>query len=249
MDIKIALLTEGGLVDNNEYMHIYNDEIKEEVRLLRMSGLSIGQIQKLKNIPRTTIRDWIAATSLTPHQQADIKKRVIAMLQKGRIEAQRVQTEKRNRLIKQLMEEGIRDVGKLNTRDIFVIGIGLYWAEGFKNLHERRLGFCNSDPGMMQFYVQWLETCFSVEKKNLIARLTLNKLYEKRTRELETYWSKTTGIPLSQFTKPFYQTSIWKKQFNTENYHGVLRIHVKDSLELLLKMRGWIEGLKENVLK
>jgi len=50
---------------------------------------------------------------------------------------------------------------------------------------------------------------------------------------------------LSQFTKPFYQHTQWKKQYNTENYYGVLRIHVKDSLNQLFTMRGWIQGLKE----
>ena len=49
---------------------------------------------------------------------------------------------------------------------------------------------------------------------------------------------------MNRFTKTFYQNTAWKKQYNTDNYHGVLRIHVKDSLNCLLTMRGWIQGMK-----
>ncbi len=130
-------------------------------------------------------------------------------------------------------------------RELFIAGIALYWSEGFKSNHEHRLGFCNSDPNMIIFYLHWLEKSLGI-KKDIIARVTLNNSYKTKTREIEAYWSSITGIPVSQFTKPFYQKSQCKKQYNTDNYYGVLRIHVKNSLEYLFKMKGWIEGLKIN---
>jgi hypothetical protein len=128
-------------------------------------------------------------------------------------------------------------------------GIALYWGEGFKNKHEHRLGFCNSDPEMIKFYIKWLEKSFSVKKDSIIARLTLNESYKEKTEKIENYWGKVTGISKSQFTKTFYQKTKWKKQYKENNYHGVLRIHVKDSLDLLLLMRGFIERMKLSVIK
>lgn len=209
-----------------------------------VEGLSLGQIQKITGVPKTTIRDWVVDIALTEKQVLDLKTLSNKQLQAGRIKAQLANKEKRIKKEKDLLELGKQEIGQLNSKELLIAGVALYWAEGFKNRHESRLGFCNTDPTMIKFYLHWLEKSFSIGKRDLVARLTLNTSYEKKTGEIERYWSELTGIPLSQFTKPFYQKTIWKKQFTTENYYGVLRIHVKDSLDNLLKMRGWIEGLR-----
>ena len=225
-------------------MKIYSPSVKDEVRNLRLSGLSLNEIHEVKAIPKTTIRGWIKHIKLSGEQRKKFKERTLDRLQKGRIKAQLLQKEKRLRNEKDLMQKGIQKVGKLSKRELFIAGVALYWAEGFKNKYEHRLGFCNSDPLMMKFYVRWLEACLDIKKDQLVARVTLNKSYEPKIKEIEKYWSEFLDISLSQFTKPFYQNSIWKKEFNTDIYKGVLRIHVKDSLNDLLKMKGWIEGLK-----
>ncbi len=221
----------------------YDSVIKDEVRRLRRNGLSLSQIYEKTKVPITTIRSWISSITLSKEQKETLINRTQKALQRGRIKAQRLKKEKRAILEKTLLSKGIREIGKLSSREFFFIGIALYWAEGFKNKHERRLGFCNSDPAMIKFYVTWLEKALSIKKKNLIVRLTLNIYYKNKTRELEEYWSRITAIPLRQFTKPFYQNSLWKRQYNTDTYRGVLRIHVKNSLDYLLTMRGWIKGL------
>ncbi len=221
----------------------YDLMIKEEVRRLRRNGLSLSQIYEKTKVPITTIRSWISSIVLSKDQKNALRDRTQRALQGGRIKAQRLKKEKRAILEKTLLNKGIREIGKLSSREFFLIGVGLYWAEGFKNKHERRLGFCNSDPTMIKFYITWLEKALNIKRKDLIARLTLNIYHKNKTLELEKYWSRITSIPLSQFTKPFYQNSLWKKQYNVDTYRGVLRIHVKNSLDYLLKMRGWIKGL------
>lgn len=224
-------------------MH-YNQDTKNQVRHLRQKGLSLGLIFQTTAVPRTTIRTWIKDIVLSKHQTEALKNRVQKALQKGRIKSQRIQKDKKLKNEKNLMEIGINEIGELSSRDFLIAGASLYWAEGFKNKHEHRLGFCNSDPSMVKFYIHWLEKYLGINKNELIARLTLNYSYRYKINDMQNYWAKTIGIPLNQFTKPFFQTSKWKKHYNTENYHGVLRIHVKDSLDRLLKMKGWIEGLK-----
>ncbi|MDO8583117.1 MAG: hypothetical protein Q7R51_01150 [bacterium] len=222
----------------------YNQSIKDKVRYLRSKGFSLGQISQETDIPRTTIRTWIKDIILSKKQTETLKERVQKNLQKGRIKFQKIQGYKRQRNEKILMENGINEIGQLSSRDFLIAGASLYWAEGFKNKHEHRLGFCNSDPLMIKFYIYWLEKCLGISKDQLIARLTLNYTYKDSAEKMQDFWTKIIGLSSSQFTKPFFQTSKWKKQYNTKNYHGVLRIHVKDSLNHLLKMKGWIEGLK-----
>ena len=222
----------------------YKQDVKDKVRYLRQKGFSLGQIFQETNVPRTTIRTWIKDIVLSQNQVQVLKNRVQKALQKGRIESQRIQKDKRQENEKRLMKSGINEIGQLSPRDFLIAGTSLYWAEGFKNRHEHRLGFCNSDPSMVKFYVRWLEKYLGIKKNQLVARLTLNYLYKDKVNEMQSFWAQTIGISLGQFTKPFFQTSKWKKQYNTNNYHGVLRIHVKESLDRLLKMKGWIEGLK-----
>jgi len=222
----------------------YNQDIKDKVRHLRQKGFSLGQIFNATNVPRTTIRTWIKDIVLSKDQVQILKDRVQKALQGGRIKSQKIKKNQRDKNENKLIKTGINEIGELSPRDFLISGVSLYWAEGLKNKHEHRLGFCNSDPFMVKFYIHWLEKYLDIDKKQLIARLTLNCLYKDKVNEMQTFWSKTIGIPLGQFTKPFFQTSKWKKQYNTTNYHGALRIHVKESLDRLLKMKGWIEGLK-----
>lgn len=224
-------------------MH-YKQDIKDKVRYLRQKGFSLGQIYQGTNVPRTTIRTWIKDIILSKNQTEALRNRVQKALQKGRVKSQKIQRVKRLKNEKKLMESGINEIGQLSPRDFLIAGVSLYWAEGFKNRHEHRLGFCNSDPHMVKFYIHWLEKYLSVSRNQLVVRLTLNNLYKDKVNEMQSFWAKVIGISLSQFAKPFFQTSKWKKQYSTSNYHGVLRIHVKESLDHLLKMKGWIEGLK-----
>lgn len=100
---------------------------------------------------------------------------------------------------------------------------------------------------MVRFYIKWLEEVLGVEKKDITARLTVNVSYKDKVTEIEEYWATTTGIPSNQFTKPFYQITQWKKQYKNNNYFGVLRVHVRGSLDHFLTMKGWIAGLYDNL--
>ena len=228
-------------------MQVHAKEVKNKVQMLRKQGWSLGKIQKKFGLPKTTIYSWISDIKVSKLQQEKIRISALQALQEGREKAQAILRLQRIAKEQTLLADGIRSVGKLSHKELFIAGIALYWAEGFKNKHEHRLGFCNSDPAMIKFYLHWLEKCLSVKKQDIIARVTVNNSYKDKIEVIELYWSQFTEIPLSQFTKPFYQNIQWKKQFDQDNYHGVLRIHVKNSLDNLWEMKGWIEGLKQNL--
>ena len=225
----------------------HDPKLKERVRNLRRKGLSLNQIFNDANIPKTTIRSWIKDISLTEKQKAALKENTQLKLQEGRIKSQLIQ--KQNRIKKEiyLTDKGINEVKNITHQEFLIAGIALYWAEGFKNMHEHRLGFCNSDPEMIKFYLKWLYDCLGLKKGDVVLRMTLNESYRDKEKEIKKYWAEVTKISEIQFTKTFYQKTKWKKQYSNQDYHGVLRIHVKESLDNLILMRGWIEGLKMNV--
>ena len=98
---------------------------------------------------------------------------------------------------------------------------------------------------MIKFYIIWLQKCCHIRKDRLKIRVGINESYKNKVEEIESYWSHELSIPKIQFQKPFFQKVQWKKQYDhPEDYHGVIRIRVSKSTDLLRKIHGWIEGLK-----
>ena len=229
------------------YLHdtyfVKKQELKIEAAALRIKGHSLAEISTKLGVSKSTVRSWTSDVKLSDEVKLELKRKAFLALDLGRKKAQQAKTTKRLAFIEREKQRGLMDIGALSSRDLLVIGAALYWAEGFKNKYEYRLGFCNSDPKMIVSYLKFLTNSLGVNRDDLAARLSLNFNYEAETKKIETYWSKITGIPLSQFTKPFYQRVVWKKEYADRSYKGVLRIHVNNRSELLAYMKGLIEGI------
>lgn len=167
-------------------------------------------------------------------------------LQAGRRKYQAERTRKRLDHEKHLFDLGIEDIGALTGRELFLVGVSLYWAEGFKHRDESALGLATLDPKMANLYVHWLVESMRVEKGDLLFRITVNEACKDRVVEMEKYWADFLGVNSDQFRRPFFQkTKQIKTYSNSGNYHGVIRIRARKSLDLLRKMRGWMVGLAQ----
>lgn len=218
------------------------EECKRAIEL-RQKGRSVKEIGKILNVSSSTVSLWVRHVPLSSLQKQRLQNKVFRALQRGRKKAERVQ--KRLRKIKKakLTKEALKELGILTKRDLFIAGIALYWAEGFKK--DNRLGFASSDAAMIRLFLKWLISV-GVPKNNIRSRVGLNISQKKRIKEIEKYWSDQTAIPLPQFQKPFFQKFKWKKEFpNPEKYFGVLRIRANNQGDLFIKIKSWIEKLRE----
>ena len=220
-------------------------EKKKTARKLRRKGESIKGIAKKLKVSPASVHKWCQDIKLSPGQKEKLEQKVFYALQKGRRKVARNQRQKRLKEIKELKNEGVNEVGSLSKREFFLAGIALYWAEGFKK--DSRLGFANSDPNMVKFFLKWLIESCGVAEEKIRLRVGLNISHKERVKEVEDYWSQVTGIPLSQFQKPFFQKFKWKKEFKKpEKYFGVLRIRANKQRRLFRRIHGYIKGLKKN---
>jgi len=218
---------------------------REKARKLRRKGKSIKKIAQKLDVSPGSVHKWCQDIKLTPLQRNQLDQKVFDALQKGRQKVARKQRTKRLKEIKILKAEGIADVGRLSKREFFLAGIALYWAEGFKK--DSRLGFANSDPDMVKFFLKWLIENCRVPRKDIRLRVGLHISHKNRIKEVEKYWSNLTKIPLDQFQKPFFQKFKWKKEFKKpKEYFGVLRIRANKQRQLFRKIHGYIKGLKQN---
>lgn len=209
---------------------------------LRRKGKSIRTIAKLLHISPSTASSWCKQISLSPQQLENLlkSKSRISHLQKL------AKIKHRQTLIRvnELMKKSRQEINNLTDREFFLIGLSLYWAEGFKSLKEKRLGFCNTDPRMIKFMMKWFKKSLKIKTNGFILRTEFNESHKDREEEIKSFWSKVTNIPINQFEKPFYHRTTWLRDYsNRSKYYGVLRIRVRKSSELLNKTRGWISGL------
>ena len=142
------------------------------------------------------------------------------------------------------MERGARDVGTLSQRDLFLLGLALYWGEGYKNGNEE-CGLTNSDPAIITTFIEWLRRIYAIPSTDLILRVSVNETHRHRVQIIEKYWSQMTGVPLSQFTSTSLIKARSKKAYaDAESHFGTLRVKVRRGTALRRRIMGSIGILK-----
>ncbi|PJA55364.1 hypothetical protein CO165_03955 [Candidatus Roizmanbacteria bacterium CG_4_9_14_3_um_filter_33_18] len=213
---------------------------------LRRKGESIKKIANLLNVSVSTASLWCHDVELTDSQVENLRKRQTDPFYGKKLDYYLKKKKEFNLKLLNLKNEGINSIGRLTKREIFLIGIALYWGEGFKK--DSLAGLATLDKNIAKFFIFWLSESFGIVVKDLLLRVTANISYKSKIKELEKYWSKELKIPVNQFSKPFFQNTKWKKEYENKNdYHGVLRIRVRRSIDLLRKIFGYIEGISLSV--
>lgn len=218
-------------------------QLKTKALRLRKLGWSVKDIACKLKISESTSSLWCRQIVLTPVQKQRLEARTGKKLMNffRIVEQQKLRRQKDKN---EIFERSIKQFGEMSLRDKFVAGIAIYWAEGFKHVSEKRLGFCNSDPLMIKFQINFWIECLGIEKDQITARLSLNERFLGETERLQDFWSKYLGLPTSQFTKPFYQKSKTIKDYGTsKGYNGVLRIHARKSSKKMIEMRGFMNAI------
>ena len=101
--------------------------------------------------------------------------------------------------IERLRREGSQRIGALDERDLLLAGLGLYAGDGSKRGGEVR--FVNSDPRMVALFCVWLRRFHEIDEARLRVRLYLHEGLDLAAAE--GFWSSVTGVPRTQFTKPY----------------------------------------------
>lgn len=117
---------------------------------LRQKGKSIGEIAELLGMQKSgTISKWCRDITLSPDQIEVLSKKQKSGSYKGRIIAVENLRRKRLKEVSLLKEKGLKEIGKINRRDLLVCGAGIYWSEGETCPTSDNVCFTNSDPKMV----------------------------------------------------------------------------------------------------
>jgi len=217
---------------------------KNKAIKLRLNGKSITEISEKLNAPKSTIGVWCRNIKLGKEQIKRLADRQISGSYKGRMKfLERIRKERKEKTIK-LKKEGLKDVEKLNKRDLFVGGIAMYLSEGATAESSEEVSFTNSDYRTIIFMKKWFMDICGVTLDKFVVQIRINKLHKDRIKNIEKYWSNIIGVPLSQFSKTILIKAKAKKVYPKNNtYYGTIRLKVRRGTELRRKINGWVEGL------
>jgi hypothetical protein len=161
---------------------------RERARALRAQGVTLADIATRLGVAKSSVSVWVRDVPFTPS--------------KRRTGARRRPHPAHDRKVREIEEcdaEGRRLIGRLSEDAFLAAGVALYAGEGAKT--DGCVKLANTNPEIIRFFCAWLRRVFEVEEARLRVHLYLHQGLD--LRRAQAYWSEVTGIPDSQFTKPY----------------------------------------------
>jgi hypothetical protein len=191
-------------------------------RLRREEGAAINEIASRVGVSKSSVSLWVRDIELTPEQQQALLERNPAYNRQHSGWAKAAEHRRAERLGYQ--EDGrrfarLRDPG-------FVAGCMLYWAEGAKQRNQ--LQFCNSDPVMARFFVDFLKNHFGLRGDEIRITCHLYTDHLETQTEIEQHWLHELGLPRESLRKSVvnvYSKYSQRKRVGTLPY-GTCRVVV-----------------------
>lgn len=221
-------------------------DLKNKAIALRKEGNTYSEIMKVIPVAKSTLSEWLRSVGMVKEvKQIFTEKRRLASLRGG--QAKRKQRIDKFNLITNIAE---KEIGKISSRELWLLGIALYWAEGSKEKEGRPgtgISFSNSDYQMVNLFLKWLMEIINVPKEEIGFEIYIHDSYRSEVARFQKYWSEKTGLPLSYFNTIYYKRiKINTKRKNVGDlYNGQLRVKVYRSSSLNRQVTGWVRGINK----
>lgn len=220
---------------------------KEKAIALRRLGKTYSEILAEVPVAKSTLAIWLGSVGLTVPQKQYISELRRAAQRRGAAARRSMRKDLQNRIYTASRME----VGRLSTRELWLIGIALYWAEGSKEKEYSPgsgVKFSNSDPAMIRLFLRWLRECVFIDRERIRCEIYIHETHAHRKDEVKRFWSESVGLPLSHFRGCYLKRNkINTKRRNTGVlYNGLLRVTISSSSTLNRMIVGWVQGISEH---
>jgi len=212
---------------------------KEKARTLRMKGYSINQIIKETGFTKSSVSLWVRDIVLTEAQKKKLSENGRSVESVERRRVARLFNEQAKRQV--IFDKAKEDYNHISLEQLKLIGIILYLGEGGKT--ERGTAqLSNADPAVIKIMMRFFrEVCKVPEEK---FRGNIHTFTHAHVKNTEKYWSKVSGIPVTQFYKTYVKPSAASLHKRQTLPYGTFSIYTNDT-KLFLTIMGWIERIKE----
>ncbi|OEV12713.1 hypothetical protein [Streptomyces nanshensis] len=212
-------------------------QLKARARRLRRVGRTYDEIVAELGVAKSSVSLWVR--DLPKPRPSPERMHVMSEARWAPYRA------RRDRERTRALEAAKREIGTLTDRELFLIGVGLYWAEGTKRkAHQPRekVTFVNSDPGMITVYLAWL-ALLDVPPGDVRFSVMIHESAD--VAGAERYWAELVGRDTADFGK----TTLKKHNPKTvrknvgADYRGCLVVRVLRCAGLCRRIEGWWSGI------
>lgn len=219
-------------------------EERDQAISLREKGKTYNEILSVIPVSKSTLSLWLRDIGLTKSQS----QRITKLKHESQLRGAAARKRTRIDATTEIFNDSKKTLGIFSKRDLFILGIGLYWAEGTKEKTYRPsvpVEFANSDPEMIRIYMKWIKMFLNVKNENI--QLILH-IHQNRLQELDSFklfWAKVTGLDLKNFASIVVKKHIpkTKRKNISDTYKGLLAIRICRSTILNRRIQGWIHGI------
>ena len=220
---------------------------KEKAVQLRKKGFSYGEISKKLKIPKSTLSYWLRNIELSKSSKDILKKKGIEKSTTALIKRNKEQTKKAQEKAELIQNKSILEINKIGKKELFILGVALYWGEGYKKGANgskwKCVDFTNSDSEMIIVMMRFFREICNVPDSKF--KVQLHTYKNKDEEKIIKFWSNLTKIPKSQFMKSSFAISSASKQKRGSMLkYGTVHIRIYDVV-LFHRLIGWITGLKK----
>lgn len=210
-------------------------EMKERARALRRAGRTYDEIVAELGVSKSSVSLWVRdlpKPRRRPPSEDAVRRRSEVVRRRREIERQQTKLAAAN------------EIGPLTSRELFLIGVGLYWAEGAKSKPHRldeRVVFVNSDPEMIRVYLLWLDL-LAIPRERV--RFALNIHESADIAGAERFWAQHVGVDVADLQKTSLKRHNPKtNRVVTGEHRGCLRVIVNGGADLYRRIEGWWYGI------
>ena len=173
--------------------------LKQKAIELRRKGYSYSQIKNAINVSKSTLHYWLCNMPLSQYRIRQLQAESPVRIERY----QNTMRKKREQKFASAYAEISQKIGDLSSREFFLAGLFLYWAEGTKT-QNGSVAMTNTNPAMLQFFIKWL-ALWGIPKEKM--RIHLHLYSNMNISKEKRYWSHVLGISISQFYKPYIKQS------------------------------------------
>ncbi len=216
---------------------------------LRKQGLSYNEILERIYVAKSTLSLWLREYGLSRRQKQRLTEKKLAAAKRGGLA-------KKNNRIKaeiEIKKLAARDITELNDYELMLVGTALYWAEGSKQKeHRPSVGvvFSNSDLDMLKVFLRFLQRICNIGENEIIFEIFIHQSADHI--DAQRWWSDRLNISLDKLQRIYFKRNSTKRTYRKNvgsEYHGQLRIWVRNSVNLNRKIAGWTSGIVQKILK
>jgi hypothetical protein len=217
---------------------------------LRQKGNSYGQISVLLKVPKSTLSNWLKDLKISQEAENKIRTRTNETAIKSLIERNHNQTREAELRHQKIRVQAKEEAKKLLSDDLFLTGLSLYWAEGYKQgaygSKWKSLDFANSDPEMISIMVKFFRKFLDLRNSDIRIQIMLHNPVDSKSAI--NFWHDLTKIPKKNFIKTCTSLSraSLQKRGNKLKY-GTIHLRVND-VSRFFRLIGWLDGLKEKFI-